>query len=290
MTAGFFPTGTLEMGEKYCWDYNLFQAMESFLKAIIKYDWVFFFFLKTFSIPFTNIPGVFILGHPCCAFSKGVAQISLSWAPAAEGVMPSARNFLFLSNAIHWKLGKIRKTFKQLSCLQLFSFPSQAVSSTPHWLKRRIHWSSSCWVFEQCSPWHPPSSALLCSSPLYNSTGDAAGQTNIWISFPQLCLKRCCKTLEAMQRDSHERTLEWRHSHPKPSATHQEREGTALLVPSLYPLLALLRSLSGFSISKELDNKALIKTCLPGKQWRGWNTNRNRRNYSSFWCCISQTQ
>lgn len=38
----------------------------------------FFFSLEILSTPFTNIPGVFILGYPCCAFSKGVAQIGLS--------------------------------------------------------------------------------------------------------------------------------------------------------------------------------------------------------------------
>lgn len=190
--------------------------------------------------PFTNIPGMFILGHPCCAFSKRVTQISLSWAPAAKGMTASTRNVHFLSNSIHWNLGEIRKTFKQLRCVWLFSFPSQAAPSNFHWLRRGIHWSSSCWVSEQCSPWHPPSSAFSYSAPLFNGPGDAAGETKIWISFALPCLKQYCKMLKAMQRDSL-----WKDSSveslPPPTITRpagKERSSTTCSQPLHLPFLS----------------------------------------------------
>lgn len=68
-----------------------------------------------------------------------------------------------------------------------------------------------------------------------------------------------------MKPDSQKRTLESRDSHLKPSPTHQEREGTALLIPSLYSSPVSPEKSEWFFHFQGavLDNEALIKTCLP---------------------------
>lgn len=107
---------------------------------------------------------------------------------------------------------------------------------------------------------------------------------------PSRVSNNIAKCLRPCKEIDYKRTLQLRDSHLQPSPTHQEKEGTALLVPSLHtsPVPPDKSEWFFHFQGAVLDNEAWIKTCLPEKQRRGWNTNRNRRKYSSFCCCISQ--